>query len=115
MQMEMASEGQRQLDELLTGDERRALRAQTVVLTSPTPAQAIVSYARDEAIDLIIVGTHGRTGLAHFFMGSVAEHVVRAAQCPVLTVRHPEREFTRPDALERVAATPVPAPPPVGG
>ena len=42
------------------------------------------------------MGTHGHTGLAHLFMGSVAEKVVRRAPCPVLTVRHPEHEFVHP-------------------
>jgi nucleotide-binding universal stress UspA family protein len=49
------------------------------------------------------MGTHGRSGLAHVFMGSVAERVVRLASCPVLTVRHPEHEFIAPDALVCVA------------
>lgn len=87
--------------------EKGTVRIRTAVLTSSATAQTIVGYARDEAIDLIIVGTHGRTGLTHFFMGSVAQHVVRAAPCPVLTVRHPEREFARPDALQVVERTPV--------
>ncbi|HEY1304251.1 MAG TPA: universal stress protein [Vicinamibacterales bacterium] len=47
----------------------------------------IVKYARDHGIDLIVMGTHGRRGVAHLFLGSVAEHVVRTAGCPVLTVR----------------------------
>ena len=64
---------------------------------------AIVEYARVEDIDLIVIGTHGRGALAHLVMGSVAERVVRFAPCPVLTVRHPEREFARPDTLAAVA------------
>jgi len=106
LQMEMEGEAQRRLDELLTDEERKTLRAQLVALRSSTPAHTILAYARDEAIDLIIVGTHGRSGLGLFFMGSVAQHIVRAAPCPVLTVRHPEREFTRPDALQRITAAP---------
>jgi len=51
------------------------------------PAKAIVDHASAINADLIVMGTHGRTGLAHLLMGSVAEHVVRAATCPVLTVR----------------------------
>lgn len=51
------------------------------------PAPAIVDYAAATGTDLIVMGTHGRTGLAHMLMGSVAEHVVRTAGCPVLTVR----------------------------
>jgi len=47
----------------------------------------ILDYAREAEIDLIVIGTHGRTGVAHFVIGSVAERVVRHATCPVLTVR----------------------------
>jgi nucleotide-binding universal stress UspA family protein len=49
-------------------------------------AQTIVEYAQSIRADLIVMGTHGRTGLAHFIIGSVAERVVRLAPCPVLTV-----------------------------
>jgi len=49
------------------------------------------------------MGTHGRGALARLMMGSVAERVVRLAPCPVLTVRHPEREFVRPDTLAAAA------------
>jgi universal stress protein A len=54
------------------------------------PADAIVDFAKNHDIDLIVMGTHGRTGLARFVMGSIAEAVVRRADCPVLTVKHPE-------------------------
>lgn len=56
----------------------------------------IVNYAKKHEVDLIVQSTHGRTGLKHFLMGSVAESVVRYAPCPVLTVRHPEHEFVDP-------------------
>jgi nucleotide-binding universal stress UspA family protein len=63
-----------------------------VVLDSRTVAgpapDAILKMARDEAFDLIVMGTHGRTGLRHLLLGSVAERVVRAAGAPVLTIRH---------------------------
>ena len=57
------------------------------------PAAAIVKAAADRAVDLIVLGTHGRQGVAHLMLGSVAEQVVRSAPCPVLTVRGhvPER------------------------
>ena len=84
---------------LLSDEDRRELRAEAVVVTAISPAAAIADYARREQIDLIIVGTHGRSGVAHLMMGSVAERVVRTAPCPVLTVRHPEHEFVLPDAL----------------
>src|SRR4029453_17704326 len=50
------------------------------------PAGSIVEYAAGHDIDLIVMGTHGRGGMAHLLMGSVAERVVRTAPCPVLTV-----------------------------
>lgn len=53
------------------------------------PAHEIVTFATEHGMDLVVVGTHGRTGLTHALMGSVAERVVRKAPCPVLTVRPP--------------------------
>jgi nucleotide-binding universal stress UspA family protein len=64
------------------------------------PSREIVRFARERGIDLIVMGTHGRGGMAHLLLGSVAEKVVRTAPCPVLTVRHPEHEFV---AAERTA------------
>jgi len=83
--------------------DRKLLRAKPVVVTSLWPAEAIVDYAANHAIDVTVIGTHGRRGFEHLLMGSVAERVVRTAPCPVLTVRHPEREFVAPDALVTVA------------
>ena len=60
------------------------------------PLVEIVRYAREKSIDLIVIGTHGRTGLAHVLMGSVAENVVRKAACPVLTVRPSGHQFVMP-------------------
>jgi len=51
------------------------------------PVEGIVEYAREAAIDLIVIATHGRTGLSHVLLGSVAERIVREASCPVLTIR----------------------------
>ncbi|MEZ6095379.1 MAG: universal stress protein [Pirellulaceae bacterium] len=51
------------------------------------PADTIVEFARDHVVDLIVLGTHGRTGLSRVLMGSVAEAVVRKADCPVLAVK----------------------------
>ena len=87
LQRQAEEAGRKQLDAVVTEEDRRTLAARTIVLTSSTPAEAIVSYARDAHISLVIVGTHGRGAVAHLFMGSVAERVVRAAPCPVLTVR----------------------------
>ncbi len=57
------------------------------VLRHGTPYAEILEYAREQDIDLIVLGTEGRTGLRHALLGSVAEKVVRTASCPVLTVR----------------------------
>ena len=51
------------------------------------PSVKIVEYARDHDVDMIVMGTHGRGSVAQFFLGSVAENVVRSAACPVVTVR----------------------------
>ncbi len=60
--------------------------------------QTIIKLATDEHYDAIVMGTHGRTGLQHLLIGSVAEKVVRAAPCPVMTIRQPE-----PPSAEMVA------------
>ena len=61
-----------------------------------SPKVEIIRYARQQDIDLIVLSTHGRTGLAHVIMGSVAESVVRTAPCPVLTVRPEGHQFVMP-------------------
>jgi nucleotide-binding universal stress UspA family protein len=61
-----------------------------------SPFYEIIRFAKEENIDLIVLGTHGHGGLAHMLLGSVTEKVVRKAPCPVLTVRHPEHEFVHP-------------------
>lgn len=62
-----------------------------VQVTDGDPADGIVHMAEALAVDLIVMATHGRTGLPHILLGSVAEKVVRHAPCPVLTVRQRER------------------------
>jgi nucleotide-binding universal stress UspA family protein len=61
-----------------------------VELATGHPAETIVRVAEERRADLIVMGTHGRTGLQHVLLGSVAEKVVRLASCPVMTVRHKE-------------------------
>lgn len=70
----------------------------TVVRTvvEGSPRVEIVRYAREHDIDLIVLSTHGRTGLPHVILGSVAENVVRTAPCPVLTVRPKGHQFVMP-------------------
>jgi nucleotide-binding universal stress UspA family protein len=103
LQRDIEQAAKRQLDELLVDNDPHPITVKKAVITSAATAACIVQYAHDMAIDLIVVGTHGRGAVAHLLMGSVAERVVRTAPCPVLTVRHPEHEFVLPDALTTTA------------
>jgi nucleotide-binding universal stress UspA family protein len=60
------------------------------------PFMEIIRYAREKTCDLIVIGTHGRTGLSHVLMGSTVEKVIRKAPCPVLSVRKPGQKFEMP-------------------
>jgi len=86
------------LDTLLPAADRIRLGVTSAVIFG-RPAAAIVEYAEEEKADLIVMGTHGRGGVTHLLLGSVAERVVRAAPCPVLTVR----EAADPAASARAA------------
>jgi nucleotide-binding universal stress UspA family protein len=91
------------------GDLKKSLAAhgfvvETDVITGQ-PARAIVEHASTGGFDLIVMGTHGRTGLSHALMGSVAERVVQRAPCPVLTVR--EAAPTTAKGATTAAATAV--------
>ena len=88
----------RRIEALFTEEDRRDLMTRAVVLESSDPADAIVNYATNVGVDLIVMGTHGRTGVSHLLMGSVAEKVVRHAPCPVLTVRQHAQAFVLPDS-----------------
>jgi nucleotide-binding universal stress UspA family protein len=60
-----------------------------IAVVHGVPSQEILDIAKARQVDLIIMGTHGRTGLPHILLGSVAEKVVRLAPCPVLVARQP--------------------------
>jgi universal stress protein A len=79
-------EAEKQLTALKSAAAGEGLSVETHVLTGQ-PAHTIVEHGRTGRFDLIVMGTHGRTGFSHLFVGSVAERVVRRAPCPVLTVR----------------------------
>ena len=74
------------LDALVARARKAGVRARALVLEG-TAHERIVSAARAQRVDLIVMGTHGRSGLARLFIGSVANRVVSAARCPVMTVR----------------------------
>lgn len=80
------------LHKCISEDTRKNIEVETIVIEG-VPFAEIIKKARECKVDLIVLGTHGRTGLSHAIMGSVAEKVVRKAPCPVLTIRHPEHDF----------------------
>jgi universal stress protein A len=74
----------------------------TKAVRNGSPAQEICSYARTNNIDLLVCGTHGRTGIKHLLLGSVAERLIRVSPCPVLTVRHPQHDFIVGDDADKM-------------
>jgi len=86
MEASMRAYGQKELDKLVAKAKAAGARVRGLLLEG-TAADAIVRTARSARADVIVMGTHGRTGLARLFMGSVAERVIGTAPCPVLTVR----------------------------
>jgi universal stress protein A len=95
--------------ELASGQLRAYLAAEgaagasTAVRVAPEPAIEIVEHVKQIHADLLVLGTHGRTGVSRLLMGSVAEQVVRTAPCPVLIVRPSEHEFVLPDPVSVAA------------
>jgi nucleotide-binding universal stress UspA family protein len=77
---------QKQLGMLIAKAKKAGVRARALLLEG-TPYEQITRAAQAKRVDLVVLGTHGRTGLARFFLGSVASRVVATATCPVLTVR----------------------------
>lgn len=78
------------LEQIASRLQLAGLKVNSVVLEGKV-AEALLKFAKDEGVDLIVMSTHGRTGLSRLLMGSVAEQVVHGARCPVLLVR-PEME-----------------------
>jgi nucleotide-binding universal stress UspA family protein len=99
LQAEVVETATTRLRSSLTENDLTVLGATPVVEVSSNPANAIIEYAKQVHVDIIIVGTHGRGPISHLLMGSVAEHVVRHAPCPVLVVRPNEHEFVVPDPV----------------
>ncbi len=91
----LTAEANASMDRLLQGVQVRHHTFQREVCVG-VDFHEIINYARKHEIDLIVMATHGRTGLAHALVGSVAEKVVRKAPCPVLTVKHPAMKFEMP-------------------
>jgi universal stress protein A len=102
VQKEIDEAARKQLEPLVTAEDRQQLRALPVLRRSVSVAAAILEYAKETAADLIVIGTHGRRGMSRLIMGSVAERVVRMASCPVFSVHCPEHDIIVPDALVAV-------------
>ena len=91
MLQDLSDAAQRHLDEWRTIAEGAGAPRVETAKEAGEPAGEIVAFARERGVDLLGLGTHGRTGIEHALMGSIAERVVRKAHCPVLTVRPPAR------------------------
>jgi nucleotide-binding universal stress UspA family protein len=91
MMQELADQARKHLDEWRAEAEKLVGAPRATGDTAiGEPAAEILTFAKARGADLLVMGTHGRTGLEHALMGSIAERVVRRAHCPVLTVR-PEK------------------------
>ncbi len=87
-------------------EAQSGLHATTVVLEGPV-ADAILDYATESGADLIVMSTHGRTGMERWLLGSMAEKVVRGAHMPVMLIRPPAREQAEVPAKKLDVATPA--------
>ena len=102
LQINLMRDAEEHLRRTIVTLDRSGVTLTTDVRTG-RPAPGIVAFARTKETDLIVLGSHGRTGLSHLLMGSVAEQVVRTASCPVLVVRPVEHDTHR----EATTAQPV--------
>ena len=91
----MEEEASKRMLELVPSDIEKEVEVERVTIRG-TPFLEIIRAAREKQVDMIVLATHGRTGLAHVLMGSVTEKVVRKAPCPVLVVRSSQHEFVMP-------------------
>jgi nucleotide-binding universal stress UspA family protein len=105
IQQQLKEVAQSQLSATIKSVQAGDLKIKQAQVRGISTAPVILTYARDNDIDLIVMGTHGRRGLGHLFLGSVAEEVVRMASCPVLTIR--ERKEPIPAEMAKSILVPV--------
>jgi nucleotide-binding universal stress UspA family protein len=91
---EMRDNADRELARFVVDEVRGVVAADTIVRVG-SPSAEIVNLAKSMLADIIVISTHGRGGLKHVLLGSVAERVVRHAPCPVLVVREHERDIVQ--------------------
>lgn len=89
------SEDRKQLNEFIPPEKEEGIKTEAIHRVG-TPFLEIIKVAKEKEADLIVMATHGRSGLSHILFGSVAENVVRKSPCPVLSIRPPEHEFAMP-------------------
>ena len=89
--VDLNSELERRLAKAKAEAVQAGVREISTELLQGPPPHEIVDFAQQKAMDLIVMGTHGRTGIKHTLLGSIAERVLRKAACPVLTVKADER------------------------
>jgi len=86
LEKELTEEASAQLKKIIPAEERQGLDWEIVILYG-MPFLEITRYAKENSVDMIVIGTHGRSGIEHIIFGSTAEKVVRKAHCPVLSVK----------------------------
>ncbi len=74
-------------------DKMKRFKDYQIVMKEGNPLDEILETAKEQSVDLIVMGTHGRTGLDHALFGSTSEKVVRMSSCPVLMVKYPGKSF----------------------
>jgi nucleotide-binding universal stress UspA family protein len=95
LEKEMTEEARRRLKTFVPAEEAEGLDWECVIRKGE-PFLEVIRFAKELDADLIVIGTHGRSGFEHIIFGSTAEKVVRKAPCPVLSVRPEQREFVMP-------------------
>ena len=92
---EMENAAQKEIEKFIPQKVKDEIGVENMIV-SGTPFLEIIRTAREKEADLIVIATHGRTGLEHMMFGSVAEKVVRKSPCSVFVVKKPGREFVMP-------------------
>ena len=95
LEQELVAEAGRQMRTVIPADARAGVDVEHVILRG-MPFLEIIRYAKANEVDLIVIGTHGRSGMEHIIFGSTAEKVVRKAPCPVLSVKPAQHAFVMP-------------------
>jgi universal stress protein A len=103
MDLEMDKRAMEELDKLAEQEIPSEIKVKSIVKTGK-PFIEIIETADEQDVDLIIIATHGHTGMEHILFGSTAEKVVRKAPCPVLTLREPIKGFLFKDELKKEKA-----------